>query len=339
MNNISHLDCPFCSHKTIARMFLCGAHSFSILARHGICPGQSLVIPRRHVATIEELMPEELADLMQRVADTVSALRLANVAKDFNVAINLGVLAGQSVEHVHVHIIPRQSQDTSEPKRWLSGDLFDKLLERSEDELEATCQEICDVLKKSTICTNESNSFSSALECESQDGYITFNKTVRYSSDYVDDKMGISIGAGSLIRSGTILYRGVTIGERFECGHNVLIRDNSRLGSDVCLYTGSQVQKGVRIGSRCIVGGWIGNGSIIGNDVKMFGELIHKYKSSARGVSEPAPEILDGAFVGWNAIVVGGVKIGRNSVVGAGSVVASDVPDGCLVVGNPAKPK
>lgn len=284
-------------------------------------------------------MPDELADLMQRVADTVSALRVANVAQDFNVAINLGVLAGQSVEHMHVHIIPRHSQDTMEPKRWLSGDLFDRLHERSDDELEVTCQEIRETLRVSSIGSNEYDLQSSILECESQEGYLSFKGAVRYSEECRLDEIDVTIGAGSLIRSGTVLYRGVMIGERFECGHNALIRENSKIGADVCLYTGSQVQKGVAIGDRCIVGGWVGNGSIIGNNVKMFGQLVHKYKSSGRGALEPAPEIFDGAFVGWNAIVVGGVKIGRNSVVGAGSVVTSDVPDGCLVVGNPAKPR
>jgi diadenosine tetraphosphate (Ap4A) HIT family hydrolase/acetyltransferase-like isoleucine patch superfamily enzyme len=320
-------------------MFLCGTHSFSIVARHGISPGQSLVIPRRHVATIEELMPDELADLMQRVSDTVSALRVANVAQDFNVAINLGVLAGQSVEHVHVHIIPRHSLDTVEPKRWLSEDLFDKLQERSDGELEATCQEIRKALKAPSMGEDEIDFHPSIPEAESREAYISFKNTARYSEGYVNDEMRISIGTGSIIRSGTVLYRDVKIGERFECGHNALIRENSSVGSDVCLYTGSQVQKGVTIGDRCIVSGWVGNSSIVGNDVKMFGELVHKYKSSGRGALEPAPEILDGAFVGWNAIVVGGVKIGRGSVVGAGSVVTSDVPDGCLVVGNPAKTK
>ena len=72
--------------------------------------------------------------------------------------------------------------------------------------------------------------------------------------------------------------------------------------------------------------------------MKMFGELVHKYKSLGRGEAEPAPEIMDGAFIGWNAIVVGGVRVGRRSVVGAGSVVVSDVPDDCVVAGNPAKP-
>jgi acetyltransferase-like isoleucine patch superfamily enzyme len=47
---------------------------------------------------------------------------------------------------------------------------------------------------------------------------------------------------------------------------------------------------------------------------------------------------MDGAFIGWNAIVVGGVRVGRRAVVGAGSVVVSDVPDDCVVAGNPAKP-
>lgn len=161
--------------------------------------------------------------------------------------------------------------------------------------------------------------------------------TAHYAFPYRNERLNISIGPGSLVRSGAIIYGGVKIGKGFECGHNVLIREGCSIGDDVCVYTGSQIQKGVSIGDRCVVGGWMGNGSSIGNDVKMFGELVHKYRVPGRGFSEPAPHVSSRAFIGWNAVIVGGVRVGYGAVVGAGSVVTSDVSDGCVVVGNPAR--
>lgn len=50
-----------------------------------------------------------------------------------------------------------------------------------------------------------------------------------------------------------------------------------------------------------------------------------------------APVIGDNVFLGCNVTIIGGVKIGNNVTVGAGSVVVKDVPDNCVVAGNPAK--
>ena len=56
---------------------------------------------------------------------------------------------------------------------------------------------------------------------------------------------------------------------------------------------------------------------------------------AARITSSPV-KIKSGAWIGLNAIILKGVTIGKNAVVGAGSVVTSDVPDNCIVSGNPA---
>lgn len=338
MTKLKALDCPFCSALVAPRIFSARKYSFSILARHGVAPGQSLVIPKRHVETLEELEGHEVADLMLQVAESISMLRSAGVAKDFNVAINLGALAGQTVSHLHVHIIPRHERDAIEPKRWLSDALFEKLRERSDDELVDFCQEVRGLRSKSSRSLSGLDIDFLSGNGIGSDEFLDFKESVRYEDGFLCERLNISVGAGSLIRSGARIYRDVSIGANFECGHDVLVRDGSRIGNRVCVYTGAQIQKDVVIGDASIIGGWVGNSSYIGRDVKMFGELIHKYQTIHRGVKEPAPHICDGAFVGWNAIVIGGVNVGRQSVVGAGSVVTADVADASLVAGNPARP-
>ncbi len=274
---------------------------------------------------------------MLQVADSISMLRSAGVAKDFNVAINLGVLAGQTVSHLHVHIIPRHEHDTVEPKRWLADTLFEKLRERSDDELFAFCQEVRKVESKFLPAIDIFDvDFLSGGAVDSSE-YLDFKESIRCENGFRCERLNISVGAGGLIRSGVRLYRDVSVGADFECGHDVLIRSGARIGNGVCVYTGTQIQKDVVIGDASIIGGWVGNSSYIGRDVRMFGELIHKYRTNHRGVKEPAPHIGDGAFVGWNAIVIGGVTVGRQSVVGAGSVVTADVADASVVLGNPAR--
>lgn len=56
-----------------------------------------------------------------------------------------------------------------------------------------------------------------------------------------------------------------------------------------------------------------------------------------RDDSRRAPVMEEGAFIGAKAIILGPVVVGKNSKIGAGSVVLQDVPDGCIAVGNPAR--
>jgi diadenosine tetraphosphate (Ap4A) HIT family hydrolase/acetyltransferase-like isoleucine patch superfamily enzyme len=333
------MGCPFCSDGISERIFLSSRYSLAFLARHAVSEGQSLVIPKRHVTSLDALRQHEMADLMSLISSSISVLRGRGFASDFNVAINLGVGAGQSVEHLHVHLIPRISGDISDPKKWISDGLFERLEERSDECLNRLATSIRFGWAIDDRCLEDGLVFGGDLPARYRvdDDSLFFEKTAFFDDGFSDTRLGVSVGARSLIRAGTVIYSGVSVGGDFECGHNVLIGADSRLGSRVCLYSGAQVQRRVLVGDRCIVGGWLGNGAVLGNDVKMFGELVHKYDSPTRGAVEAAPLILDRAFVGWNAVIVGGVVIGQGAVVGAGSVVVSDVADEIVVAGSPAK--
>jgi bis(5'-adenosyl)-triphosphatase len=88
--------------------------SFALVNLKPLLPGHVLVCPARRVPRISQLTPDETADLflsVQRVSRTIE--RVYN-ASALNVAIQDGVDAGQSVPHVHVHIIPRKLDDLKE---------------------------------------------------------------------------------------------------------------------------------------------------------------------------------------------------------------------------------
>ena len=151
------------------------------------------------------------------------------------------------------------------------------------------------------------------------------------------------IGPGALIRSHTVIYAGNIIGARFQTGHGVMIREFSQIGDDVSVGTHSiiehcvQIGNAVRIHSNVFIpeysiledGAWIGPNAVFTNALY---PLSPDAKAKLKG-----PHLMPGAKIGANATLLPGVVIGRNALVGAGSVVVQDVPDGKVVVGNPAR--
>lgn len=154
--------------------------------------------------------------------------------------------------------------------------------------------------------------------------------------------MRSSIKKGDLIRSGTVIYKNNKIGKRFVTGHNAVIREKNIIGDDVVVGVNS----------------YLGPGNIIGNQVKIhtncFLEGVTLRDKVIIGphvvfVNDPYPpcricvETIGGAYVGSNTVIgsnvtiLPGIKIGKNVLVGAGSVVTKDIPNSVVVVGNPAR--
>lgn len=151
------------------------------------------------------------------------------------------------------------------------------------------------------------------------------------------------LGSGCVIRSHTVIYAGNSIGHRFQTGHHVTIREHNQIGDDVSIGTGSIIEhhiiigRGVRIHSGVFIpeytvleeGCWIGPAVVATNALH---PLCPSAKQCLRG-----PTVRCGAKVGANVTLLPGVEIGAGALVGAGSVVADDVPAGSVVVGNPAR--
>ncbi len=76
-----------------------------------ISDGHTLVVPKRHCPTIHECDPEVLAEVFTRVGRIAEAVMTAMEADGYNVLSNNGAAAGQVVDHVHFHIIPRKVGD------------------------------------------------------------------------------------------------------------------------------------------------------------------------------------------------------------------------------------
>ena len=111
-------DCVFCNIRApIAENEL----AFAIFDRYPVNPGHVLILPKRHVDSFFLVTPEERAAMlmlleeMKREAD-------AKLAPDgYNIGVNVGEAAGQTIMHVHMHLIPRFNGDMDNPRGGVRG--------------------------------------------------------------------------------------------------------------------------------------------------------------------------------------------------------------------------
>lgn len=153
----------------------------------------------------------------------------------------------------------------------------------------------------------------------------------------------LKIGAGAIIRSNSIIYLGSTIGENFETGHNVVVREENQIGNDVCIWSNSIIDYGCKIGYRvkihCNV--YVAQFTEIEDDVFIapgvtFANDLHPGCKLSKKCLK-GPTIKKGAKIGAGVVLLPYVTIGEKSLIGAGSVVVNDIPAESVAVGNPAR--
>lgn len=120
-------DCPFCRLPS-ERIWLENEVGIAFLDGFPVSEGHALVIPRIHVASIFDLPEEARNSLFGLVGLVRDALKDEHNPDAFNIGINEGLAAGQTVPHAHIHIIPRRAGDVADPRggvRWVIPDRAD----------------------------------------------------------------------------------------------------------------------------------------------------------------------------------------------------------------------
>ncbi len=118
-------SCPFCELPP-QRVLVSNAHGVVIRDAFPVSPGHTLIIPHRHIGSFFELTPPERESLLQLLNQARAQLQKSSPTPDgFNIGINDGPAAGQTVPHLHVHLIPRYVGDVADPRgglRWVIAD-------------------------------------------------------------------------------------------------------------------------------------------------------------------------------------------------------------------------
>jgi ATP adenylyltransferase len=108
------MDCIFCQidRPLVAETTL----SLAFLDGFPVSDGHTLIIPKRHVVSLWEMSDDEYTDAFDLVRRVEDILQEKFQPQGFNVGVNCGEAAGQSVFHAHIHIIPRYNGDVPSPR-------------------------------------------------------------------------------------------------------------------------------------------------------------------------------------------------------------------------------
>jgi diadenosine tetraphosphate (Ap4A) HIT family hydrolase len=120
--------CPFCADQTIKRARANLRTVFAINDQYPVTAGHMLILPRRHTNDYFTMTQDERRD----AEDLLINLRRDIVEADptvigFNIGMNCGSAAGQTIEHAHIHLIPRRSGDTPDPRGGVRGVLPERM--------------------------------------------------------------------------------------------------------------------------------------------------------------------------------------------------------------------
>lgn len=117
MKRTTHPDCVFCQlRKHEDRQILARTQSFfAVRDKYPVNVGHTLLIPFRHVSRLRDLSVEEFGDLRQ-ILGMVQDELADQSAEGFNVGVNEGEAAGQTIPHLHIHVIPRYTGDVDSPR-------------------------------------------------------------------------------------------------------------------------------------------------------------------------------------------------------------------------------
>jgi diadenosine tetraphosphate (Ap4A) HIT family hydrolase len=114
-------ECPFCK---LPPERIISSNEFCFVIRDGfpISPGHTLIIPKRHLGSFFEINKEERDALLTLLDKAKETIDTEFHPDGFNIGINDGPSAGQTVPHLHMHLIPRYTNDQADPRggvRWI----------------------------------------------------------------------------------------------------------------------------------------------------------------------------------------------------------------------------
>ncbi len=118
---MTNTPCPFCPPSP-GRIVAGDEFALVIRDNYPVSPGHTLIIPRRHIGSYFEASAAERASILRLLDEAKAALDAEFHPDGYNIGMNVGSAAGQTVPHLHMHLIPRYAGDSADPRggiRWV----------------------------------------------------------------------------------------------------------------------------------------------------------------------------------------------------------------------------
>ena len=114
-------QCPFCRVESEREIIASSALSLAFFDGFPVSAGHALIVPRRHVSSLFDLTEEEQQDILSLLGRVKRIIDEKYHPDGYNVGVNVGEAAGQSILHVHMHLIPRYKGDVPNPRGGVRG--------------------------------------------------------------------------------------------------------------------------------------------------------------------------------------------------------------------------
>jgi diadenosine tetraphosphate (Ap4A) HIT family hydrolase len=110
------MSCIFCEYLKSEKYFDENEHAFAIFDKFPVNRGHTLIIPKRHYASFFDSTPEEVAGFYSLIHNVKGYLDEEFKPDGYNIGINVEQAAGQTIFHLHIHVIPRYAGDMDNPR-------------------------------------------------------------------------------------------------------------------------------------------------------------------------------------------------------------------------------
>lgn len=124
IQKVMMMNCPFCNRTDFV---MSNVLAYAIYDRHPVTPGHMLIIPYRHCPDYFQSTAEERVAMSMLLDRCRDYLEEKYQPDGYNVGINCGETAGQTIWHVHVHLIPRYAGDAKKPRGGVRGVIPEKM--------------------------------------------------------------------------------------------------------------------------------------------------------------------------------------------------------------------
>lgn len=124
--NLKKMSCPFCFPEPERELILESENVYAIYDKFPVSKGHVLIIPKKHCSNYFDLQLEEQCDCIQLLSQVKEIIQRNFNPDGYNIGININESAGQTINHVHIHLIPRYQGDMAEPRGGVRGVIPEK---------------------------------------------------------------------------------------------------------------------------------------------------------------------------------------------------------------------